>query len=98
MENKNYLMINLTTNIAENVIVWNGDVQTWQPPENTLMLVDEETEALTWVLNEEKTDYVLAPVLGAGGIGFTWDGTILKTPDPKPEPPAQPIASGTQEV
>jgi hypothetical protein len=96
MEPKNYLMIDLATNVVDNNVIWDGNTQTWQPPENHIWFVDEETEAMTWVLNDDKTDWVLAPVLGAGGIGFTWNGTILTTPEPKPAPPAQPTSSGTQ--
>ena len=91
MEPKNYLMVNLQNNIVENTIYWNGDVNTWQPPEGYLMLVDAETFGEVWTLNEEETDYVLVTALGAGDIGFTWDGTKCITNQPKPENPPQPI-------
>ena len=56
---QNYLMINESTNIVENICIWNGDVNTWQPPANTLMLVESTTPTLMWKLNADKTDFEL---------------------------------------
>ena len=60
------------------------------------MLVQETIPAMVWILNTEKTVYKLIEIIGAGGIGFTWDGTILTTNEPQPNPPIQPITTGTQ--
>lgn len=90
MTTQNYLMINQSTNIVENICVWDGDTHTWQPPANTLMLIQTTTPALIWepVIVEKKiTDYVLVEQIGAGDIGFTWNGTVLTTNEPKPPVP-----------
>jgi hypothetical protein len=93
---KNYLMIN-SSNIVENVCVWDGDNQTWTPPEGYTVFPQDETPAMVWkLLNGE---YVLAEGMGAGQIGFTWNGTKCITNEPKPEPAAnQPTTSGTQDI
>ena len=79
-----YLMINESTNIVENICTWDGDPNTWQPPANTLMLIKDITPAMVWKLNQDNTDYVLTEEIGSAQIGFTWDGSILTTNEPKP--------------
>ena len=79
---QNYLMIQ--SNIVTNCVIWDGNTQTWQPPVDTTMLVQATTLAMVWLLNTDKTDYVLTEVIGAGDIGFTWNGTVLTTDKPKP--------------
>jgi hypothetical protein len=91
---QNYLMIQ--ENIVTNVCVWDGNTQTWQPPQDTTMLVQATTPTKIWELNAEKTDYVLTDSIGDGSIGFTWDGSFAITNEPKPEILAQPISTGTQ--
>lgn len=83
MTNKNYLMINTTTNVVDNICVWDGDMLTWSPPDHLLMLL-ETTIAKVWGLNETNTDFILISKIGAGGIGFTFDGEILTTNEEKP--------------
>lgn len=85
MKVQDYLTVE--NNVVTNVVAWDGDVNTWQPPEGTTMLVQDTTPAKIWILNPEQTDYVLTEVIGAGTIGFTWDGSVLTTNDPKPELP-----------
>ena len=82
-------MINESTNVVDNVCVWDGDTNTWQPPTDTLMLVQSDTQALVWQLSADKTNYVLVETLGAGAIGFTWNTTtqVLTTNQPKPTVP-----------
>ena len=82
---QNYLMIQL--NIVTNCVIWDGNTQTWQPPVGTTMLVQATTPAMVWLLNVDKTDYVLTEIMGAGNIGFTWDGTVVTTNEPKPTIP-----------
>ena len=96
MTTQNYLMINESTNVVDNVCEWDGNPDTWQPPANTLMLVQLTTPAMIWGLNADKTDYVLVQEIGQGQIGFTWDGTVCTTNQPKPEVPQQPVSEGTQ--
>jgi hypothetical protein len=99
MTNQDYLMVNESTNVVDNVCVWDGDTSTWQPPADTLMLVKATTPAIVWELNADKTDYVLTEVIGAGDIGFTWDGVVVTTNEPKPIIPTdQPATTGTQTI
>ena len=83
MENKDYLIIQ--NNVVTNLVIWNGDVNTWTPPSGSIALIQESTLARIWVPDEATQQYVLQAVLGAGGPGFTWNGTVLTTPDPQPE-------------
>jgi hypothetical protein len=97
MTTQNYLVVE--ADVVTNICVWDGDTNTWQPPADATMLIQEDTNALVWQLNADKTDYVLMEVLGVAAIGFTWNATtqVLTTNQPKPPtPPAQPIATGTQ--
>lgn len=99
MTTQNYLMINESANVVENICVWDGDTNTWQPPQGYLMLVEATTPAMVWVLDTQVKDYVLQEQIGVGQIGFTWNGTVLTTNEPKPEPPKpkpdQPATNGT---
>ena len=90
MTTQNYLIIE--NNLVSNVCIWDGDVNTWQPPIDATMLVQATTPAMIWELNSDKTAYVLVEQLGAGEIGFTWDGTVLTTNQPQP---TQPATTGT---
>lgn len=96
MTTQNYLMINESTNVVDNVCFWDGDTNTWQPPSNTLMLIQATTPAIIWELNSEGTDYVLVEVMGVADIGFIWNGTVCTTNQPKPTIPTQPQTTGTQ--
>jgi len=96
MTTQNYLMVN-PDNVVDNICVWDGDTNTWKPPEGYTMLVQATTPAMVWELNSEKTDYVLTEQIGMVGIGFTWNGTVCTTNEPKPNPPTQqPTTEGTQ--
>lgn len=94
---QNYLLIE--QNIVTNNIVWNGETTQWEPPQGSIVLVQATAPAMVWVLDTEIKDYVLQEVIGAGDIGFTWNGSVLTTNQPKPEPPKpaedQPKANGT---
>lgn len=94
MTTQQYLMLNESTNVVDNICVWDGDTNTWQPPENTLMLVQATTPAMVWELSSDKTNYVLTEVIGAGATGFTWDGSVLITNEPQPAPIKQPVTNG----
>lgn len=84
MTNKNYLIIE--NNIVTNLVSWDGDTQTWQPPEGSVYLDTELTNAKLWVANDTNSGFELSNVLGAGQIGFTYDPVegLLMTNDPKP--------------
>jgi len=94
MTTQNYLIIQ--ENIVTNVCLWDGDVNTWQPPQDATILVKDTTSTIVWKLNTEKTGYVLTNSIGDADIGFTWDGTVATTNQPQPEVPVQPNSSGTQ--
>ena len=85
MSDQTYFMVE--ADVVVNSILWNGDINTWTPPEGSTMLVATTTIANVWVLNADETAFDLLPVEGAGDIGFTWDGTELTTNQPKPEIP-----------
>ena len=97
MPTQNYLMIQ--NNVVINVCVWDGNTQTWQPPQDATLLVKEVTPTKIWGLSSELQDYVLIDSSGDADIGFTWDGSFATTNQPKPEKPTpaedQPETSGT---
>ena len=96
---QDYLMVNETTNIVDNVVTWDGNPDTWNPPQGFLMLVQATTPAMVWLWDAQAKDYVLQEQMGAGTVGFTWDGTACITNEPKPElpkpAPDQPNTTGT---
>ena len=94
MTTQNYLMIQ--ENTITNVCLWNGDVNTWQPPANATMLIAETTPTKVWGLNQDKTDYVLVDSIGGAGIGFTYDGVSCITNEPKPKIPPAPEPEVTE--
>jgi hypothetical protein len=96
MTTQNYLMINETTNIVDNVCFWDGNPETWEPPANYLMLVQATTMAQVWVWDKAIPDWVLVQQMGQGQIGFTWNGSECMTNEPKPVPQEQPVTEGTQ--
>jgi len=96
MTTQNYLAVE--NNVVTNIVVWDGDTNTWQPPADATMLIQATTPAMVWELNTATPPvYVLTEVTGAGAIGFTWDGTVLTTNQPQPEnPKPQPVTTGTK--
>jgi hypothetical protein len=85
---QNYFIIE--NNVVTNDVVWDGNVNTWTPPANSIHLVVSTTPAMVWtpaIVDSKITDYVLTEEIGAGSIGFTWDGTVLTTNEPKPTIP-----------
>lgn len=85
MTNQNYLIIE--NNIVTNVVVWDGNTNTWTPPAGSITLVQATTPAMVWqpvYTDKVITDWALVEVMGVGTIGFTWDGTVVTTNDPKP--------------
>lgn len=85
MESKNYLEVK--NNVVVNIIVWDGDTNIWTPPTDMTLLVQETTPAIVWVNTKfinESPNWVLQEVIGAGDIGFTWDGMRLTTNQSQP--------------
>lgn len=95
MATQNYLLIDTTANVCDNITVWDGNTETWTPPADHIALVQAETPAMVWQLDASQ-QWTLVPQMGAGAIGFTWDGAYLITNEPQPEP--QPTTTGTQEL
>ena len=94
-----YLIIE--NNVVDNVVLWDGNPQTWTPPSGSIQLVQSTTPAMIWQLNTTATPpvYQLEQVIGVGDIGFTWNGTVLTTNQPQPiytPPAAQPKTTGTK--
>lgn len=94
MTTQNYLIIE--NNVVTNNVVWDGNTETWQPPIDSVQVIDSTTPALVWILNADKSDWVLNEQMGAGDIGFTWDGSVLTTNEPKPPIPSEPVQPTTQ--
>jgi hypothetical protein len=87
---QNYLIVE--QNVVTNIVVWNGDTTVWTPPSGSISLIQAVTPAMIWepvIVNNQITDYVLTEVVGSGSIGFTWDGSVLTTNQPKPAVPVQ---------
>jgi hypothetical protein len=98
---QDYLIIE--NNIVNNSVLWDGDVNTWEPPIDSIQVIQETTPAMIWKLNDLlPPSYVLTEIIGAGDIGFTWDGTVLTTNEPQPIIPVpavdQPTFSGTTTI
>jgi hypothetical protein len=96
MTTQNYLIIE--SNVVTNNVVWDGNPSSWQPPAGSIQVVDATTPAMIWQAvyeinptteKEIIVDFVLGEVLGAGEIGFTWNGSVLTTNEPKPPVPVQ---------
>ena len=87
MTNQNYLIIE--NNVVTNLVVWDGNVNPWTPPEDSIQLVASEIPAKVWELDYELTPmvYVLKECMGAGSTGFTWNGSVLTTNELQPPMP-----------
>jgi hypothetical protein len=87
MTTQNYLMIQ--ENVVTNICLWDGNAETWQPPQDATMLIAETTPTIVWKLNTEKTEFVLTDSIGDADIGFTWNGTVATTNQLQPPNPPQ---------
>ena len=90
-------MINQLTNIVDNVCIWDGNSETWKPPEDYILLTQAGTLALVWIWDSAISEWVLSQQLGQAKIGFVWNGVECVTNEPKPTSALlQPITQGTQ--
>jgi hypothetical protein len=87
MTTQNYLMIQ--ENVVTNIVAWDGNVNTWQPPSDATMIEQATTPTKIWVLNQDETEYVLVDSIGDADLGFTWDGSFATTNQPQPVAPVQ---------
>lgn len=94
MIEQNYLIIQ--NNVVTNIVIWNGDTSTWTPPADSIQVVEKGTPLLLWSpvyetdpTTEKKTliDWELTQQEGFIGVGFTWDGSVCTTNEPKPKIP-----------
>lgn len=94
---QDYLIVE--ENTVTNSVLWDGDTNTWNPPVNSIQLIQATTTAMVWkpYFLSDPCSWKLEPVNGVGQIGFTWDGSVLTTFEPEPSlpPPPQPISKGT---
>lgn len=99
---ENYILIDETSNVVDNVVMWDGNTNTWQPPANHIWFPVATTPALIWGWDVAINDFVLIEQVGAATVGFTWNGTECVTNEPKPLPPQpapdQPTTDGTQTI
>lgn len=87
----------IESNVVTNVCLWDGNTDTWTPPSDATMLVQSTTPTKIWGLVNNQ--YELVDSIGDATIGFTWDGTVCTTNQPKPEivvAENQPMTNGTQ--
>jgi hypothetical protein len=93
MKTENYLIIE--SNVVTNIVVWDGDINTWTPPIDSIQLLQSTTLAMMWFGTQTEIQppttpptynitYALSEEIGMGNIGFTWDGSVLTTNQPKP--------------
>lgn len=83
---QNYLVVE--ENTVSNIVSWDGNANTWQPPADATMLAQENTPTMVWsavVVDFKIIDWELVETLGVADIGFTWDGTVLTTNQTKPK-------------
>jgi len=89
MTTQNYFIVE--NNVVTNVVMWDGNTQSWTPPIASIQLPQASTTVMVWepvlVLNPETqknvvTDWVLTVEANAGDIGFTWNGSVLTTNAP----------------
>lgn len=86
---QNYLLINtsITPETCDNLILWNGDTNTWSPPGSHIALLQATTPSKDWEWDSTSNTWILSESTGNGRIGCTWDGTFLITNEPKPQDP-----------
>lgn len=56
MPNARYCVIREDTNIVVNVVVWDGNLETWQPPENCIAVQSDEA-GIGWEYDELNNDF-----------------------------------------
>lgn len=86
---QNYLLINtsITPETCDNLILWDGNTNTWSPPESHIALAQAATPSKDWEWDSTSNTWILSESTGGGQIGYTWDGTILTTNEPQPQTP-----------
>lgn len=79
-----YLVIQ--NDVVTNLVVWDGNPDSWTPPADSIQLVAATTPAKVWVHDPVQNTWSIGVVVGEGGPGFTWDGTYVITNEAQPDP------------
>ena len=94
MTTQNYLIIE--NNVVTNIVVWDGNPATWTPPANSTQIVKETVTTKLWksfpntIDGQTVIDWELVENQAVAEVGFTWDGAVLTTNEPKPAVIPQP--------
>lgn len=93
-----YLIVDNQSNLVLNSVEWDGNTATWQPPSGTTPFLLSTSYGWVWLLNSDKTDWVLTRILGDVGIGFKLENGDFYTQEPKPDLPTTPPTGQTEGV
>lgn len=85
MDAQNYLIVNLETQLVENIVLWDGSATSWQPPTNSIALIQSQTPSKIWMYSQTLNSFEMVEVLGEGQIGFSWDGEFVITNQSPPQ-------------
>jgi hypothetical protein len=91
-----YALVNKDTKRVENIVEWDGNTATWQPPETHEAIYTEDKPTIDWVWNPEINDYEQVESVGNVQFGEVWDGVKFVEVD-KPEPPPAPVETPVEE-
>lgn len=94
---QNYLLVNKQTGIVENEVFWDGNLETWSPPEIYTPFQQNTSPSCVWVYEETSNSYVTEDIVGGGAIGHTWDGQKFVPPKPEDLLP-QPESTGLDQA
>jgi hypothetical protein len=81
-----YALVNKQTSKVDNLVEWDGNLETWQPPETHEAIFTADKPTIDWVWNPDLNDYEQVETVGNVQMGETWDGVKFVEVD-KPEPP-----------
>jgi hypothetical protein len=95
---ENYLMINKQTNLVDNLVMWDGNVNSWNPPSEYLMLPVATTMAYDWFWSDVLQDWELQENMGGANIGDTWNGSACITSATKESNTPYPTTTGIQDL
>lgn len=84
-----YALVNKDTHKVDNIVEWDGNLETWQPPETHEAIFTADKVTIDWVWNADLNGYEQVQTVGNVRFGETWDGTKFVEVD-KPEPPKKP--------
>jgi hypothetical protein len=77
-------VINKETNLVENISLDDRPISEITLPDPYFVIDLETTPTITFYRHSDTKEVLSEESIGQGGIGFTWDGTKLIGPQPKP--------------